>query len=153
MNTPELINFLNGPISVALGTTAGGKPWFTRVFGVAARPGEKLLRVFVPKAVWDRPRANIERNDRIALTCGDMSDFQTKQFKGRVVDQTDASEEDLAIMEANLKICVPLMEAYFGPECTAGWRRFVLRPAVALTPEYTKVYDQTPGPSAGKEID
>lgn len=146
----ELAQFIRGPVSAMLGTAdAMAVPDATRIAGVAALDGRRLRVLISPEA--RTARANALTGARAAVLVTDIVTYRSLQWKGRVVS---AGEErtpgDLALLhrhvetfcEASPRVGMP---GEFVP------RLFPLD-VVPLVIEVDALYDQTPGPGAGRRV-
>ncbi len=153
MITEDILQFFQGPVVGALATAGKDKkPTFTRLLGVTGTVGGSELRAMIPQILSEKPRADVSENNRVALTVADITNMKSRQFKGTLVRVEEASVEDMKIVDASFAVTVPPCGAFFGPGFGAGWDRFNVRPFVTLVIRAEISFDQTPGPSAGKEI-
>jgi hypothetical protein len=146
----ELAGFIRGPVSAMLGTAdAMAVPDATRLAGVAKLDGRRF-RVLISTDARTA-RANAFIGARVAVLVTDITTYRSVQWKGRVVS---AGEErtpgDLALFhrhveafgEASPRVGIPQpMIAGLFP-----------RRVVPLEVEVDALYDQTPGPAAGRRI-
>ena len=146
----ELAEFMRGPVSAMLGTSdAMAVPDATRVAGVAALDGRRL-RVLIPPDA-KTARANAVVGGRVAVLVTNILTYRSEQWKGRVVV---AGEErtpgDLALLHRHIDAFRAVSpEVGIPGELVPGL--FPLD-VVPLVVEADALYDQTPGPGAGRRI-
>lgn len=151
---PETVAFLETGCALLVGTTdPDGAPVATRGWGcrvVEQATGRARLRVVLAA---DDPRG-VEHGvvgDRVAVTATSVRTLRSVQLKGRVVAMEPATAADDEVAEA-------YCEAFFTDITeTDGTPRAVLermRPVGHLVwvTELDEVYDQTPGPAAGRAL-
>ncbi len=133
-----------------LGTAdAMAVPDATRAVGVAALDSRRLRVLISPEA--RTARANAVVGSRAAVSVSDITTYRTVQWKGRVVS---AGEErtpgDLALLHRHVEAFCEA-SARVGIPSTLAARLFPLD-VVPLVVEVDELYDQTPGPGAGRRI-
>jgi len=146
----ELIRFLRGPVSVMLGTAdAQAVPDGTRVAGVVALDGRRLRVLISPEARTARTNAVV--GSRAAVLVTDITTYRSVQWKGRVVSAGERrTPGDLALLHRSV-------EAFCQGSPRVGVRgdqavRLFPLDVVPLVIEVDALYDQTPGPGAGRRI-
>ena len=152
MLTNELLTFFKGPVAAALGTSRGGCPTFTRLVGVGGAPGSTELRIVVPSALAADALADLKENPAASVTVADVTNMQSRQFKGKIVRTEAASPDDHEMVRAYFAATTPVVGGFFGPGCGAGWARLQLEGLTAAVLAFDRLYDQTPGPHAGQEL-
>lgn len=153
MNTPELLSFFSGPVSVALGTVGSDRrPAFVRPLGVTGVVGTKQICAMVPAELAGRAIDDLKENPNLALTIADVTNLQTRQFKGKLVAVRDATEEEQVVARTTIEIAKAPLTTFFGPVAAVGWERYYIVPLKTFVLEYSSVFDQTPGPDAGREL-
>ena len=146
----ELAQFMRGPVSAMLGTSdAMAVPDATRVAGVAALDGRRL-RVLIPTDA-QTARANAVVGARVAVLVTNILTYRSVQWKGRVVEAgMGRTPGDLALFHRHLdSFCEASQQVGIPRELVPG-----LFPVdvVPLVVEADALYDQTPGPGAGRQI-
>jgi len=153
MLTPELVDFLAGPVSIGVASgDASARPVYTRVFGIAGEAGTDRATVYAAEATAGPLLACIQHRPLIAVLVGDCANFQSVQFKGEVVDVRPADPEGDAVVDHITAKVLAVAGPMFGGPFAEGWARFVLRPALAITLVVREIYRQTPGPDAGARV-
>jgi len=154
MTQLELTEFTNaGGLAIALGTRNSElQPAFVRGFGISLRNDGKALSVFISKTQAAQTLANLKENGRAALVAAHVGTLTTRQFKGAYVSHTDVGESDLPSVEKNLTEFIAICAKYFGEQMAAQFRAFNIFPLIAVTFSIEDIFDQTPGPGAGKKI-
>ena len=146
----DLGRFIQGPVSAFLGTAdAVAVPDCTRLAGVAALGGRRL-RVLVASEARTA-RANGRPGARASVLVTDITTYRSVQWKGRVVS---AGEErtpgDLALLHRHVgAFRRGSLEVGIRPDLV--WVMFPVE-VVPLVVEVDAVYNQTPGPGAGRRM-
>jgi hypothetical protein len=147
----DQLRFLQGPIICFLGTRdralRPGVAWASavRADGVAG-----TITFLLPDAESARPLADIEDNGLIALTALDPLSHQSYQYKGRFLSQRPGNDDDRALCDIQRsKACARVDELRLPGHLFA---RYVFWPGTAITFRVEEIYDQTPGPNAGRQI-
>lgn len=153
MITQETLDFFAGPVVGALATAnVKLEPWFTRTILVEAKAGATTLDVYFPKVTSERPLADIRENSRAAVVVVDITNFKSRQYKGKIIGKRDATGDDISRMQAQHARPVPVFLQFWGQGAADGWQRYVVDPAVCVTMEIEAIFDQTPKPGAGARI-
>jgi hypothetical protein len=146
----EICEFMRGSVVSFLGTTdERGTPDVTRSVGVAgAAPGRvRLLISSAAEVAW----ANLANGGRVAVLVTDITNYRSIQWRGRAVELGErVTPGDLALADhargAFADAC-PLV----GLDPAMAWRIWPVdvRPVVV---EVDEMFDQTPGPGAGRAL-
>ncbi len=89
----------------------------------------------------------------IAVQLASWADFRSLQIKGGVVDVRASGPDAVPLIDDNTRRVVDVITRVVGAAQGAGWARFVIYPALAVTVEMREVYEQTPGLSAGARLE
>ena len=150
----DLKRFLESGLVVLVATRNDAlQPFVTRGWGVLVHDDDRLrVSVCVPRQASARTLAALAANGRSAVSRGDQATFRAAQIKGRSVAVEDASAvtgaleraaEQFALFAENAaKLGVPphLAQALFTTDL------------VSITVIADEIFDQTPGPGAGKKV-
>lgn len=148
----DLKRFLESGLVVLVATRNDAlQPFVTRGWGVHVQDGDRRhVSLCVPRVSSARTVADLTANGRIAVSCGHQATFRAVQMKGRFVASEGpsaaalerASEQFALFVEESAKIGVPphLLQVLFTTDL------------VSLTFVVDEVFDQTPGPGAGKKV-
>lgn len=138
-------------LSLLLGTRdAALRPACARAFGVKLEPAALSATVFLPEPGSEVTLANLRDNAQIALTFSRGIDHRSLQVKGECFSVRGTSPSERAIQDR-----------YFA-EFAAGLRFLGHRPALlervryfpshALSFRIESMFEQTPGPGAGRGV-
>lgn len=126
-------------------------PECTRAWGIKVGAGNGTVTIFVSEAIAGKTIENLRENGRIAITCTRPTDHVTCQLKGQVrgikpvtrVDRDVSRQWHGEFMAELTAIGVPaaLSEAW------------ITEPTLAVEIAVTDVFDQTPGPGAGRKLE
>jgi len=154
MLTEKLVEFIHGPVLMAIGTRdARLRPAHTFVAGAIVNQDRETITCFVLQSRAERILGNLEHNGKIAMSVGSPS-HESYQLKGHYVSARPVEAKDVAIQEIHRTKLLACMLQYGYPEQIAkplvmGFR---YQPAVAITFRVEEIFLQTPGPEAGKKI-
>jgi hypothetical protein len=151
MIPPELAAFLQEGLGMHVGTrNAALEPNGVRALAIRVDPDGDHLTVFVPSIAAARVLPDLQSNQQITVSFGRPIDERACQVKGVFVDARDAREEEREIVSAQWIGYKRSLEQIGIPR--AAMREWVTWPAVALRFRATAVFEQTPGPGAGKPL-
>lgn len=147
----ELARFVRGPVAAFLATAdAMAVPDATRVAGVAVLDGHRM-RLLISAAARTA-RANAVAGARLGVLITDITTYRSVQWKGRVLSATDArTPGDLALLHHHV-------ETFRASSHLVGVQpekadRIFFTDVVPLVVEVDAVFDQTPGPGAGRRLE
>lgn len=126
------------------------RPECTRAAGLRLDRSADRLTVFLPQNGAERTLANLAVNPRIAVTCSRMHDHRTYQLKGRVRAIAETTADDQAQQQRWLAAFIEQL-AIIGTSRSTS-RRWRLVPSVAVEIDVEEVFEQTPGPGAGRKV-
>jgi hypothetical protein len=116
MISEKLVEFIHGPVFMALGTRNEKlRPTHTFVVGAIVNQERETLTCFVPQSRAEKIMGNLEDNGKIALTVGSPS-HESYQLKGHYVSLRPTDAKDVAIQEIYRTKLVALMLQYGYPE-------------------------------------
>lgn len=153
----ELKTFLEGPVSVLVGTRDSRlAPEITRAWGPRVSDDRRRVSLCVPRATSGKTLDNLEANGEIAVTFSLPTNYRTFQLKGRHASASEPDDTDLAVVErhrnafaeANEPLGQPRqrIEAFWGCEIETS----AVLVKILFAPE--QIFDQTPGPGAGRSL-
>lgn len=153
----ELKTFLEGPVSVVVGTRDSRLvPEITRAWGPRVYDDRQRLSLCVPLATSRKTLENVESNGEIAVTFSLPTNYRTIQLKSRHATAAEPDGADLAMVERHRDAFAGVNEPMGQPRqaVEALWRAEIETSAVMVKivflPE--QVFDQTPGPGAGRNL-
>jgi hypothetical protein len=148
----ELASFLeDGQLIVVATRSDGLEPECVDANALRVEPERGLVAVYLAAALAGPTLANLRSNGQIAVGVGRPTDHRTLQLKGVFVDDRPAAEEErqlhldylekttrqLGQVGVPLSVCLRIV----------WWPSHVVRFAVR------DVFEQTPGPGAGRRLD
>ncbi|MBS2016372.1 MAG: pyridoxamine 5'-phosphate oxidase family protein [Deltaproteobacteria bacterium] len=147
--TDELARFLESGLSVLVGTRdAAGYPTALRCAAGRASADRSQLLVMVPLATGERTLANVRDNGRLAVTFSKPSTYRSIQLKGHVVDIHETPSDERAWVERYREGFADELELVGIARSIT--RRLRVWPSVTLTMTVDAMFDQAPGPAAGR---
>lgn len=147
----SIVQLLETGVSILVGTRdASLMPECTRAWGIHVGTGRDTVTIFLSDTFAGKTIDNLRGNGLIAVTCTRPTDHITCQIKGRVRTikrMTPAGRDHCRrwhrdFMAELTAIGVPT-------ELPAAW---IVEPTVAVEITVSEIFDQTPGPGAGKKI-
>jgi hypothetical protein len=147
--TAELVEYMESGVSLLVGSRdAALRPASARGFGVGIDAASCGATVFLPAAASAVTLSNLRDNGQIALTFSRGFDHRSVQVKGHVVSISETNEEQRQ-----------LQDRYFARFSEGlifiGHQERLLRrvryyPSYAVAFQIESMFDQTPGPGAGR---
>jgi hypothetical protein len=147
----ELIDFVESGVSILIGTRdAQMRPECVRGAGASVAADRRSITLLVPEQTGARTIANVEGGSPVAVTFSRTIDHRTVQVKGAVravraasqAEQLSAHRYHSAFVEALYAVGVS----------RALSRRLRVEPCVAVEVAIGELFQQTPGPEAGKPL-
>jgi nitroimidazol reductase NimA-like FMN-containing flavoprotein (pyridoxamine 5'-phosphate oxidase superfamily) len=148
--TEELAAFMRRGVVTFLGTTdAMGTPEVARATGIAPA-GRGRLRLLI-SADATVTLTNLEGGSEVAVLVTDITDYRSVQWKGRLVEVAAVvTPGDLAMSDHNFEQFRAACRVV-GVDHEQAWRMWPVQP-VAVVVEVDELFDQTPGPQAGRTV-
>lgn len=150
MIEPEVAALFEGPSALVVGTAdAAAQPEAVRAWGVEVVGGAQMRILLAADA--SATLANLAGNGEIAVTATDVMTNRSIQVKGRARATEPVSDADLARHSA-------YMDGFFRVVHESDGTPYELMerlrpgPQVALVISVETVFDQTPGPAAGRSL-
>jgi hypothetical protein len=151
----DIVEFLHGPLVLALGTRSPKlRPAMARVLGAFADAATDQISFFLPNVQCEPHLTNLADNGLVAFTAGEPRSHKNYQFKGRVVEIRPSTASDVAIREVYRdKLIAYFRQQYFIPLPDKAFGDYISDPSTTITFRVLKIFNQTPGPNAGRPID
>jgi hypothetical protein len=152
----QLKAFLEGPVSIVVGTRDSRMaPEITRAWGARVLE-DRRVSMCVPLGTSRKTLDNIESNGDIAATFALPTDYRAFQLKGVRATICEPDAEDITAVERHREgfstVNIPLgqtrerLEGFFRAEMETS----PVLVKIVFTAE--QIFDQTPGPGAGKNV-
>ena len=147
--TTDLVEYMQSGVSLLIGTRdAALRPASARAFGVEVDAQAGSVTVFLPVPGSDITLANLRNNGQIALTFSRGIDHRSLQVKGSCFSIADTSARQRALQD---KYFAEFAEGLrFIGHRPAMLRRVRYFPSHALGFRVQAMFEQTPGPGAGR---
>jgi hypothetical protein len=147
----ELVEFIESGVSVLVGTRdAERRPHAMRGFGASAAPDRKTITIYMAEAVSEASLSDLRDNGQIAVTFSRPIDHRAIQIKGRMLDIQPTTPAQQAIQERYLAAWVEQVYTVGLPRSLG--RLMQIFPSLAVHIELLEVFQQTPGPGAGRRM-
>lgn len=153
----ELKSFLEGPVSVVVGTRDSRLvPEITRAWGPRVSEDRQRISLCVPLATSRKTLDNLEANGEIAVTFALPTNYRTFQLKGRHATAAEPDDTDLAAVGRHRDAFAVVNEPLGHPReyIESLWLAELETSAVLVKILFMpdQVFDQTPGPGAGRKL-
>jgi hypothetical protein len=144
-----LFTLLEAGVIMYVGTrSADLEPESVIGFGLRAERSTNEITVFIAAALSTTALAHLRDNGQIAIALTDPTTNRAMQLKGVWLGERRTTEDDRAFLERYRDQLVRQLAIVGVPRSVT--KRFTWWPAVALRVQVTQVFDQTPGPAAGR---
>ena len=148
---PTVVEFIHSGVAVGVSTRDDDlRPEFARGWGPEVSADGRSLRLCVG-AAGTRVRANLERNGAVAVGFSPPTIARAVQVKGVVSHVGEPDAADLERVERHVRSFLAEAERIGAPP-ELSRRMFVEPGLVAVELSIDEVYDQTPGPTAGRRL-
>jgi hypothetical protein len=147
--TAELVEYMESGVSLLLGTRdAALRPASARAFGVEVDAPSSTATVFIAAAGTGITLSNLRDNGRLALTFSRPIDHRSLQVKGRVLSISETDERQRGVQDR-------YFSRFAEGLIFTGLQQNLLRriryfPSYAVHFQIESMFDQTPGPGAGR---
>jgi pyridoxamine 5'-phosphate oxidase-like protein len=149
---PTVVEFIHGGVAVGVATRDDDlRPEFARGWGPEVSADGRSVTLCVSAPEGSRVRANLERNGAVAVGFSPPTIARAVQVKGvaTVVGRPEAG--DLERVERHVRSFVAEAER-IGAPAELSQRMFVGTGLVSIHFLVDEVFDQTPGPTAGRRL-
>jgi hypothetical protein len=147
----ELAAFLQEGIGIHIGTCNDRlEPNGARALAVAVADDGLHLDVFLAEGAARRVLPDLDVNGRAAVSFGRPVDDRACQVKGDLVNVRAAEPHEREPISVQFEAFLRKLEQIGIPSANAvRWPRW---PAIAIRLKVTAVFEQTPGPGAGRQL-
>jgi hypothetical protein len=148
----SITHLLQTGVSVMVGTRDGSlMPECTRAWGIHVATGRDTVTIFLSETIAGKTLDNLRENGMIAVSCTRPTDHITCQLKGRVrsIKPLRSVERDLS-RRWHRDFMAELRAIGVPSKLSEAW---IVEPTVAVEIAITDVFDQTPGPGAGRKVE
>ena len=152
MLDPAVVEFIQGGVAVGVATRDDDlRPEFARGWGPEVSADGRSLRLCVAAPEGSRMRANLERNAAVAVGFSPPTIARAVQVKGVATVVREPEADDLERAERHFRL-FEAEAARIGAPAELSQRMFVRKGLVAVGFSIDEVFDQTPGPTAGRRL-
>ena len=149
---PDVVEFIHGGVAVGVATRADDlRPEFARGWGPEVSADGRSLRLCVSAPEGSRMRANLVGNGAVAVGFSPPTIARAVQVKGVATRVDEPEPADLERVERHFRAFVAEAER-IGAPAELSERMFVRTGLVAVQFSIDEVFDQTPGPTAGRRL-
>jgi hypothetical protein len=149
---PALVEFIQGGVAVGVATRDDDlRPEFARGWGPEVSADGRSLRLCTTAPEGSRMRTNLERNGAVAVGFSPPTIARAVQVKGVAATVGEPETADLERVERHVRSFVA-EAGRIGAPAELSERMFVRSGLVAVDFLIDEVFDQTPGPTAGRRL-
>jgi hypothetical protein len=149
---PAVVEFIQGGVAVGVATRDDDlRPEFARGWGPEVSADGRSLRLCVSAPEGSRMRANLERNGAVAVGFSPPTIARAVQLKGVAGVVREPEAADLDRVERHVQSFV-VEAGRIGAPAELSQRMFMRTGLVAVEFLIDEVFDQTPGPTAGRRL-
>jgi hypothetical protein len=123
-----------------------------RVSGWIVGADARTLTALIPASSTPHLIESLLDNGEFAMTTEEFPAHETYQFKGRYLRHRGVLPEDVAIVDRIRERFYKSVRPFQPPELEDPIHAFVMEPALAVEFDVREIYDQTPGPGAGRRL-
>ena len=147
----QLAAFLENGVGVHLGTrTAELEPNGARAVSLKIEPDGEHVLVLISAVAAERLLPDLQSNGQAAVTVARPTDERACQVKGRFVAARPVQDDERAHARRQWAAFVDNLEYIGIPRVSS--QTWISTPDLAVRLKVTEVFDQTPGPEAGKAL-
>ena len=147
----SIVDLLQTGVSVMVGTRDGSLvPECTRAWGIQVGADSGTVTIFLSEAIAGNTLENLRANGKIAVTCTRPTDHLTCQLKGHVQSMKTATRADRNLSRQWHREFMAELKAIGVPAALS--EAWIAEPTVAVEVAVAEVFDQTPGPDAGRQV-
>jgi hypothetical protein len=147
----ELTDFVESGVTILVATTDQHlRPACMRALGAQVARDRRALTIFLPEATARATVANLASTRRIAIAFSRPLDHRAIQIKGTCLGTRVATTDDRAVQERYRAAYFEQLHAVGVPRNVA--RRVAWWPSVAVDVSVAEIFEQTPGPGAGRRL-
>ncbi len=151
MTTARVHRCLEPGLSIIVGTVnAQGQPSTCRGIAIASRDDLATLTVYLPVATSQETIQNVALTKWVAVAATHPLDNSATQVKGIATEARLAREDEGVFVRERLGAFIGVLRAFGVPVRLA--HSFNHWPAFAITIRVEQVFEQTPGPNAGRRL-
>jgi hypothetical protein len=149
----DIVALIHGPQVMYVATRSQAlRPLVRRVAGAIADAASDTVTVFLPDPVNRQTIENATDNGRIAFLLIDAYSHRSYQLKGSYLSSRPSTTADKAVRDLYMEKIAAHMRNWFVPIPDEFWNGVVLDPSTSLSFRVETIFDQTPGPNAGKPV-
>lgn len=126
-------------------------PTIVRFWGMDFRASEDIVIVFIVAGQGEQTLKNSQQNGRLTATLTRWPDFQSYQLKGQFLQARAMTEEEVTFQQQYRIQPVQAVTTDFGFPVEPA-ERYVHYADLAIEIKVETVFNQTPGPGAGKML-
>jgi len=142
---------LDPGLSIIVGAVdAHGQPSTCRAIAIDSPDDLETLKVFLPVATSHETIKNVATTKRLAVVATYPFDNSATQLKGQAIEARLATEQEGVFVRDRLEAFIGSLRGFGVPGRLAG--SLAHWPAFAITIRVEQIFEQTPGPNAGRRI-
>ena len=148
----EIVDFIHNSQVGYIGTRDENLvPLLRANWGTDVNDTKEVMIVYVVQAQYEQMLKNLSDNGRVSLILVEWPSHRSYQFKGQFLEAREMTLDEVVFQQQYREKYIALITELGYPHEMAD--QFVYHADLAIEFKVEKVYDQTPGPGAGKEIE
>jgi hypothetical protein len=149
---PDVVELIHGGVAVGVATRDDDlRPEFVRGWGPEVSADGRSMTVCVSAPEASPTRANLQRNGAVAVGFSPPTIARAVQVKGVATRVRTPEAADLERVERHVRSFIAEAER-IGAPAELSRRMFVRTDLVSVQFSIDEVFDQTPGPTAGRRL-
>jgi hypothetical protein len=150
----EIIAHVNTPgMGIAFGSANEQlQPKIGRAIAIRTGADGKTISFIVPRAFFEAHKSNLQNKGNISINATYPPTHKCLQFKGNCLEWTDASADDKSYSENSMSVFHGILVQFYGKDAADHFLKYDVEDLVHVKISVNEIYDQTPGPGAGRQI-
>jgi len=149
---PAVVEFIHGGVAMGVVTRDDSlRPAIARAWGPEVSADGRTLRLCVAAPQGSAARENLQVHAPVAVGFSPPTIARAVQLKGLAVSIGEPEPDDLERVERHVEQFVAEVTRIGGPEHVAR-RMFAPAGLLEVSVSIDEVFDQTPGPTAGRRL-
>jgi hypothetical protein len=152
---PEnIINHINTPgQALSFGTTSIDlQPKVGRFFAIKSNEDKSSISFFVNKEMLEPHKKNLENTGKTAVNVTYPPTHISYQFKGKFLNLHEANGDEMEFVKKSFQAFCEMLAPFYGEESSKFMMEYSKGDFIVVTMSVEQIFDQTPGPGAGKMI-
>jgi len=148
----EIVDFIYSGQAGAVGSRDENMvPMLAMCWGTSIRDTEGVVITYVVQEQYEQILKNFHNNGRVTVTLVETTSYRSYQFKGQFLEARAMTPDEVDFQRQFRETVVAGFNSGGYPYEVAD--RYVGRADLAIEFKVEEIFDQTPGPGAGKAVE